>query len=707
MTQKIKKLKAIRKLGFKTLEEFKANFVDKDDYIELIKPIDGIKAFEKYASTEKISLEEALEYAKNLELGGFKDWKVPLKKELRTLFKLSKLRGIEEPYGYLRSSSRIFGKVTHTCYIGTGRKKRVFQSWKVGGKLDHVWVVDLSDGRAHGDQLSDYGGEYYIARCVRVTKEEEKHHERERKRFEKMRIEIAYNLGKDFGFKSGEEFIDNIVDHGDYIEFKKPVAGIRMFETGDYKSMDWYSALYYAADLKLGGYDDWRLPTKEDFEFIRNIRWLLGTEDDSCYFWTSDQADYDKKDAWWREDPSGMAITVSSYFENTDVHSKFSACQPVCCVRGAEKEEDFRKKREKTLKNACEEEKAEVKKRADKLLAEVLPEWGFKTAEEFAENVIDKGDVIEFKRPVNGVKMIQKGSSEKKLSWLEGVKYAEGLELGGFKDWRLPTRCEMKVIHCVSLFRGIKWKNESLWSSAPHEGYKDEGWVFLPDFKHYGELRRKTDEFYATCVRVTEEGEHFHDRERALLKEEKIEIRKPKFVREKVDRRLCRQEDVCYARFDPDLTGLPFEIAVDEIGSHNYVERHNLRVQMHIGYFLYTKDVYDLVEVDMDGNVYTLTDESEKRWNIKHEDFQALMNYMHNNEYALEMMAQQKVDTWDMANFMIKGGKPASEEEIQNLHDMTDFLLKDNENWERVHWKDDEEIMKEFEKFKAAKKEKK
>ena len=709
MTQKIKKLKAIRKLGFKTLEEFKANFVDKDDYIELIKPIGGIKAFEKYASTEKISLEEALEYAKNLELGGFKDWKVPLKKELRTLFKLSKLRGIEEPYGYLRSSSRIFGKVTHTCYIGTGRKKRVFQSWKVGGKLDHVWVVDLSDGRAHGDQLSDYGGEYYIARCVRVTEEEEKHHERERKRFEKMRIEIAYNLGKDFGFKSGEEFIDNIVDHGDYIEFKKPVAGIRMFETGDYKSMDWYSALYYAADLKLGGYDDWRLPTKEDFEFIRNIRWLLGTEDDSCYFWTSDQADYDKKDAWWREDPSGMAITVSSYFENTDVHSKFSACQPVCCVRGAEKEEDFRKKREKTLKNACEEEKAEVKKRADKLLAEVLPEWGFKTAEEFAENVIDKGDVIEFKRPVNGVKMIQKGSSEKKLSWLEGVKYAESLELGGFKDWRLPTIGEMKVAHCVRIFCGIKWKNEFSWSSSPspREGRQDEIYVLLVNSDH-DEFKRKFDVFYVTCVRVTEEREHFHDRERAFLKENP-EIKKPDFIREKVDMRVFGEERdyMCFTGLSPETTGLPFEILVDETGASKYRETHKLRLRMYVGYFGCRLDMHDYVEVDMEGNVYTNAAESEERWNIKYEDFQLLKPFMQNNKYALEMIAQQKVDTYTMADYLIKGGKPASEEEIQNLHDMTDFLLWDAGNWEKIYGKSDEEVMKEFEKFKAAKKEKK
>lgn len=632
MTQKIKKLKAIRKLGFKTLEEFKANFVDKDDYIELIKPIGGIKAFQKYA-TDEIPLKEALEYAKNLELGGFRDWKVPIKKELRRLFKLMKLYGVKENQGELWSLTT------------------------VAGKLDHRWTADFYWGYA---AKTDIGGEYeycYFTRCVRVTEEEEKLHEREKKRRERIRLKAAYKLGKEFGFKSGEEFIDNIVDHGDYIELKKPVGGIKALEKGfnippyDYILSCPFS--YYASMHETGGFNDWIRLAKEDLETLWKIRRFLGFQEE--------------KD---------------------------------CCVRvSGEKSEAFRKARE--------EEMAEIKKEADKLLAEVLPEWGFKTAEEFAENVIDKGDVIEFKRPVNGVKMIQKGASEKKLSWLESVKYAEGLELGGFKDWRLPTRCEMKVIHCVSLFRGIKWKNESLWSSAPHEGYNDEGWVFLPDFKHYGELRRKTDEFYATCVRVTEEGEHFHDRERALLKEEKIEIRKPKFVREKVDQRLCREEDVCYARFDPDLTGLPFEIAVDEVGAHNYVERHNLRVQMHIGYFLYTKDVYDLVEVDMDGNVYTLTDESEKRWNIKYEDFQALMNYMHNNEYALEMMAQQKVDTWDMANFMIKGGKLASEAEIEHLNELADFFSSDAGSWQRIHGKSDEEVMKEFEKFKAAKKEKK
>ena len=707
MTRKIKRLKAIRKFGFKTWEEFKANFVDKDDYIELIKPIDGIKAFEKYASTEKISLEEALEYAKNLELGGFRDWKVPLKKELLTLFNLSKLRGIEEPYGYLRSSSRIFRKLTRACYIGIGRKKRVLNSWKVGGKLDHVWTVDLSDGHAHGDKMSDYHGEYYIARCVRVTEKEEKYHEKERKRFEKMRIDTAYKLGKNFGFTSGEEFINNIVDHGDYIEFKKPVAGIRMFETGDYKSMDWYSAVYYAADLKLGCYDDWRLPTKKEFEFIRNIRWLLGTEDDSCYFWTSDKADYDKKDAWWREEPSGMAITVSSYFENNTIDSKFSSCNPVCCVRGAEKEEDFRKKREETLKNARDEEETEVKKEADELLAEVLPEWGFKTAEEFAENVIDKGDVIEFKRPVNGVKMIQKGSSEKKLSWLESVKYAEDLEFGGFKDWRLPTSGEMDVIHCVRIFCGIKWKNEFLWSSTPREDYPDEIYAVLvnPDS---GERKRKFDEFYVTCVRVTEEREHFHDRERAFLKEN-FKIKKPEFIREKVDMRVFGEERdyMCFTGLRPETTGLPFEILVDETGASKYRETHKLRLRMYVGYFRCRLDMHDYVEVDMEGNVYAHAAESEERWSIKYEDFQKLKNFMQNNKYALEKVAQQKFDTGNFEHYLIKGGEPASEAEIEHLNELADFFSSDAGSWQRIHEKSDEEVMKEFEKFKAAKKEKK
>ena len=34
------------------------------------------------------------------------------------------------------------------------------------------------------------------------------------------------------------------------------------------EEMDWYEAMEYAENLRLGGYDDWRLPTIDELEFI-------------------------------------------------------------------------------------------------------------------------------------------------------------------------------------------------------------------------------------------------------------------------------------------------------------------------------------------------------------------------------------------------------------------------------------------------------
>ena len=162
---------------------------------------------------------------------------------------------------------------------------------------------------------------------------------------------------------------------------------------------------------------------------------------------------------------------------------------------------------------------------------------------------------------------------------------------------------------------------------------------------------------------------------------------------------------MCFTDLRPKTTGLPFKILVDETGASKYRETHKLRLRMYVGYFCCRLDMHDYVEVDMDGNVYTHAAESEERWNIKYEDFQKLKNFMQNNKYALEMIAQQKVNKYTMAHYLIKDGKPASEAEIERLNELADFFSSDAGSPEMIHRKSYKEIAEEFEKSKAARNE--
>lgn len=64
----------------------KENFIDRGDYIELVKPINNIKMVEKISSNDEFTWNEARRYADNLRKGGFNDWQLPTIEELKTIF---------------------------------------------------------------------------------------------------------------------------------------------------------------------------------------------------------------------------------------------------------------------------------------------------------------------------------------------------------------------------------------------------------------------------------------------------------------------------------------------------------------------------------------------------------------------------------------------------------------------------------------------
>ena len=91
----------MQKSGFHEIGE---NFIDKGDYIELKYPIGTISMIQKGCS-EYISWEDAAHYAENIGFGGFKDWRVPTKEELQTIYKIRNICGIIPKNDWFWSSS--------------------------------------------------------------------------------------------------------------------------------------------------------------------------------------------------------------------------------------------------------------------------------------------------------------------------------------------------------------------------------------------------------------------------------------------------------------------------------------------------------------------------------------------------------------------------------------------------------------------------
>ena len=73
-----------------------SNFMDRGEYIELVRPIGGIKMIEKICFGFLLSWKDAMLYAKTVLKGGFNDWRVPTKDEMITIYKIKEFCGINK-----------------------------------------------------------------------------------------------------------------------------------------------------------------------------------------------------------------------------------------------------------------------------------------------------------------------------------------------------------------------------------------------------------------------------------------------------------------------------------------------------------------------------------------------------------------------------------------------------------------------------------
>ena len=68
-----------------------------------------------------------------------------------------------------------------------------------------------------------------------------------------------------------KELLSNFIDHGDYIEFKKPIKGISMIQKGYVPGMTFRDAMAYAGRLNLGDFTDWQIPSADNLETLRQL----------------------------------------------------------------------------------------------------------------------------------------------------------------------------------------------------------------------------------------------------------------------------------------------------------------------------------------------------------------------------------------------------------------------------------------------------
>lgn len=191
---------------------------------------------------EKMTYQEAFAYAKASRLAGYDDWRVPTIKELYSLIQFT---------GNVKGQKVGDSLFIDTTYFDqplgdTSIKEREIdaQTWsatKYVGKTmeldDTIFGVNFIDGRIKGYpqyKHADHSENKMYVRLVRGNEE--------------------YGIN---------QFIDN--KDGTITD----VATGLMWQQEDSKiGMDWESALNYAEELTLAGYDDWHLPNAKELHSI-------------------------------------------------------------------------------------------------------------------------------------------------------------------------------------------------------------------------------------------------------------------------------------------------------------------------------------------------------------------------------------------------------------------------------------------------------
>ena len=186
----------------------------------------------------KSTFAEAVSGAKDLDLAGHNDWRLPTIKELYSLINFSGSGRLERPYIDTKFFNFRFGDESlgertidgqywsSTEYVGTTMKGDAT-----------VFGVNFADGRIKGYPKEKGSGGSPFTAFVRYVRD-----------------------NKDYG---KNDFVDN----GDDTITDK-ATGLMWQKGDDGKTRNWEEALAFAENLQLGGHDDWRLPNAKELQSI-------------------------------------------------------------------------------------------------------------------------------------------------------------------------------------------------------------------------------------------------------------------------------------------------------------------------------------------------------------------------------------------------------------------------------------------------------
>ncbi|WP_339661753.1 DUF1566 domain-containing protein [uncultured Polaribacter sp.] len=236
--------------------------------------------WEEIPTSEGFDWQGAKEYAENLELGGYDDWRLPTAKELYSISDFSTgWPYINTNYFSLVNNEHVDKSEQYWAdnkYVGHTEEGQYAAAFGVNHATGHIKAYAGEEPKDRGDRKGPPPGNQKPK-----GQEGEKRDENrppppgngERPTGNPMLKHVRAVRGATYGIN---DFKDNgdetITDHA---------TGLMWSKNDSKKGLDWKNALVYAEGSELAGYSDWRLPNIKELQGIVDYNYAPGAKDTS------------------------------------------------------------------------------------------------------------------------------------------------------------------------------------------------------------------------------------------------------------------------------------------------------------------------------------------------------------------------------------------------------------------------------------------
>ena len=125
------------------------------------------------------------------------------------------------------------------------------------------------------------------------------------------------------------------------------------------------------------------------------------------------------------------------------------------------------------------------------------------------------------------------------------------------------------------------------------------------------------------------------------------------------------------SRLSTKKSGLPVDLYIDD--SKSYIRgRHAKRIKFQANSDDSRTESFS--SMTLDGNIVPET--LPKKHSIKTKDIEKISNFVKNNVFALEKIADKEIDFQDFMNVMIKKTESASADEIENQKEQVNKIIE-------------------------------